>query len=210
MNIIKIIISFIVVMLAMILASFKPVEDKVQISVQEILDLPTASDLISLEVERIKEEQAHAERLEELEKQKREESKNKRERVVSRGTDRGVFTATAYDLSVASCGKSESHPAYGITANGTDLKGHTLESARAIAVDPKVIKLGSTVYVEFLDEEYNHLTGEFQAVDTGGAIKGSKIDVFFGDTGDSKTSQDVWDFGRRKVRVTILENIINK
>ena len=125
---------------------------------------------------------------------------------VSRGGDGkvllGTFEATAYDLSVASCGKSESHPAYGITANGTSLKGHTLESARAIAVDPKVIKLGSTVYVEFLDEGYKHLTGEFQAVDTGGAIKGSKIDVFFG-SGD--VAEQVKQFGRRKVKVWIVK-----
>ena len=105
------------------------------------------------------------------------------------------------DLSVQSCGKKESHPAYGITANGTSLKGHTLESARAIAVDPNVIKLGSKVYVEFLDEEYKHLDGFFTAVDTGGAIKGKKIDVFFG-SGDVK--DEVRQFGRRKARITIV------
>lgn len=120
----------------------------------------------------------------------------------SRGRLLGTFEATAYDLSVASCGKSESHPAYGITANGTSLKGHTLESARAIAVDPKVIKLGSTVYVEFLDEGYKHLTGEFRAVDTGGAIKGSKIDVFFG---SGNVAEQVKQFGRRKVKVWIVK-----
>ena len=132
-----------------------------------------------------------------------------RERVknlVSRGSDRGMFTATAYDLTVASCGKKQSHPAYGITANGTSLKGHTLESARAIAVDPKVIKLGSKVYIEFLDEEYEHLNGEYIAVDTGRLIKGKRVDIFFGDTGDSKTDQAVWDFGKRKIKVTVLPN----
>lgn len=116
------------------------------------------------------------------------------------------FIATAYDLTVQSCGKKESHPAYGITANGTSLKGHTLDSARAIAVDPKVIKLGSKVHIEFLDEEYKHLDGEYTAVDTGGVIKGKKIDIFFGDTGDKKTDQSVWDFGKRKVRVSIIND----
>ena len=33
---------------------------------------------------------------------------------------------TAYDLSVQSCGKYPSDPAYGITATGVDLSGHTL------------------------------------------------------------------------------------
>lgn len=199
MNIIKIVISFMVVILAMFLTSSKPVEDKVEINVQEILDLSTTSDLIDFEVKRIKEEQARAERVAELERQEREEDRKKH--TVSRGVNTEVFTATAYDLSVASCGKSESHPAYGITANGTNLKGHTLESARAIAVDPKVIKLGSTVYVEFLDEEYKHLNGEYTAVDTGGAIKGKIIDVFLG-SGD--VTEEVKQFGRRKVKIKVI------
>lgn len=116
------------------------------------------------------------------------------------------FIATAYDLTVQSCGKKESHPSYGITANGTSLKGHTLDSARAIAVDPKIIKLGSKVHIEFLDDEYKHLDGIFTAVDTGGAIKGKKIDIFFGDTGDKKTDQSVWDFGKRKVRIRLIND----
>lgn len=144
----------------------------------------------------------------ELEKEKFEvqEKKRVKEKIsASRGNiDRAIFVATAYDLSVQSCGKKSSHPAYGITANGTSLKGHTLESARAIAVDPKVIKLGSEVHLEFLDEEYKHLDGTYEAVDTGGAIKGSKIDIFFGDTGDSKTDQSVFEFGKRKVKLTVL------
>lgn len=122
--------------------------------------------------------------------------------LVSRGDDRGLFTATAYDLSVASCGKSESHPAFGITANGTSLKGHTLESARAIAVDPKFIKLGSKVYIEFLDEAYEHLSGIFYAVDTGGAIKGKKVDIFFG---SDNVKEEVKQFGRRKVKLTVIK-----
>ena len=83
MNIIKIIISFIVIILAMILASFKPVEDKAQVNVQEVLDLPTTSDLINLEVKRIKEEQAHAEKLVETEIERREDDREKH--IVSRG-----------------------------------------------------------------------------------------------------------------------------
>lgn len=135
------------------------------------------------------------------------ESQKKREHISTEmpnrgGVDRGVFVATAYDLSYASCQKEPSHPAYGITANGTSLKGHTLESARAIAVDRTVIPLGSKVYVEFLDDEYSHLSAEFTAVDVGGAIKGQRIDVFFG-SGD--VAEDVKQFGRRKVRVTVLD-----
>lgn len=117
-----------------------------------------------------------------------------------KGINKGTFRATAYDLSYQSCGKKPSHPAYGITANGTNLKGQTLESARAIAVDPKVIPLGSKVYLEF-EDEYKHLNGVYNAVDTGGAIKGKRIDIFFG-SGD--VSKEVKQFGVRKVKVTLL------
>ena len=108
-----------------------------------------------------------------------------------------IFDATAYDLSVASCGKSESHPQYGITASGFSLKGKTLQD-RYIAVDRKVIKLGSQVHIEFF-EPYTHLTGYYTAVDTGGAIKGDKVDIFFG---SGNVHKEAMAFGRRKVKVT--------
>lgn len=108
-----------------------------------------------------------------------------------------IFMATAYDLSFASCGKEPSHPQCGISASGVDLKGKSLDD-RFIAVDPKVIKLGSVVYIKFF-EPYQHLTGYYTAVDTGGAIKGNKVDIFFG-SGD--VSQAVKNFGRRQVRIT--------
>ena len=115
---------------------------------------------------------------------------------VSRGYERGAFIATAYDNSVASQGKWVDQ-----TATGFNLKGHTLESARCIAVDPKVIPLNSKVYIEF-DENYKHLNGEYTAYDTGGAIVGKRVDIFFGDGVDK---QKVMDFGRRKVKITLLD-----
>lgn len=119
---------------------------------------------------------------------------------VSRGgqvnKEMGTFTATAYDNSVQSQGKWVNQ-----TATGFNLKGHTLESARCIAVDPKVIPLGSKVKLTF-GQGYGHLNGVYTARDTGGAIKGKKIDVFFGD-GDVK--QAVRNFGRRQVKVEILK-----
>ena len=52
---------------------------------------------------------------------------------------------------------------------GTTATGNPLTPWYTIAVDPRVIPLGSTVYIEGL--------GTFKAHDTGGAIKGHKIDV---------------------------------
>lgn len=138
-----------------------------------------------------------------------DEARKKRERfknLVSRGTNRGIFTATAYDLTVASCGKKQSHPAYGITASGYSLVGQDRESAMTVATDPKVIPLGTKVYIEFLDEEWQHWNGIYTSRDTGSAIKGKKIDIFYKDTGDSKTDQEVWNFGKKKIKVTILPN----
>ena len=142
------------------------------------------------------------EEVQSLEKDKQELAKKEKERMVvspTRGQSSrtNIFTATAYDLSFASCGKKPSHPQYGISASGVDLKGKSLDD-KFIAVDPKVIKLGSVVHIEFF-EPYQHLTGYYTAVDTGGAIKGYKVDIFFG-SGD--VSQEVKNFGRRKVKIT--------
>lgn len=88
-------------------------------------------------------------------------------------------TLTAYSAGVASTGKDESHPLYGITASGAKVK-----EGQTIAVDPDVIPMGWWVYIEGI--------GFRRAEDTGGAIKGSKIDVYF----DSE--DHVKKFGRKK------------
>jgi 3D (Asp-Asp-Asp) domain-containing protein len=115
-----------------------------------------------------------------------------------------TFTATAYDLSVQSCGKPIGHPQYGITSNGTNIAGKTREQAMSIAVDPNVIPLGSQVKITF-PEPYTHFNGVYTANDTGSAIKGKKIDIFMGDFGSNKPNQSVWDFGVREVEVQILK-----
>ncbi len=101
-----------------------------------------------------------------------------------------VMTATAYDLSFESCGKNPGDKGYGITASGTKAR------PGAVAVDPKVIPLGTKLYIESLDNTKDY--GFAVAEDTGGAIKGNKIDLFF------HSSTDVKNFGRRKVKVYIL------
>ncbi|MER3495758.1 MAG: hypothetical protein C4320_02400, partial [Armatimonadota bacterium] len=60
-----------------------------------------------------------------------------------------------------------------------------------VAVDPRVIPLGTMVYVE------NY--GFAIASDTGGAIKGNRIDLCY------RTNAECLRFGRRKVRVHILK-----
>lgn len=112
------------------------------------------------------------------------------------------MVATAYDLSVKSCGKSPSHPAYGITKTGT-----RATIGRTIAVDPKIIPLKSKVYIEFPDA-YKNLNGIYIAEDTGSKIKGNKIDIFFGEDapGDLTVNKLARKFGLQHVNVYILGN----
>lgn len=126
-------------------------------------------------------------------------------REVNRGNARAfAVEVTAYDLSEASCNKGMSHPDYGITASGVSLKGQTLESARAIAVDPNIIPLGSKVRLQFDDPKWQHLNGVYTAVDTGGAIKGNHIDLFFGDFQSATPSREAMDFGRRTAKLAVI------
>lgn len=88
--------------------------------------------------------------------------------------------ATAYTAYCTGCS--------GITANGTDLRSNP--NLKVIAVDPRVIPLGTKVWVEGY--------GEAIAADTGGAIKGNKIDVFIPTDGQAR------NWGVRTVTVKIL------
>ncbi|MBD8523532.1 3D domain-containing protein [Lysinibacillus fusiformis] len=92
-----------------------------------------------------------------------------------------IVEASAYTASCEGCS--------GITATGINLK--TNPHAKVISVDPTVIPLGSKVYVEGY--------GEAIAGDTGGAIEGKRIDVFF------PSQQDAINFGVKQLKVTILD-----
>ena len=113
------------------------------------------------------------------------------------------FEITAYDLSYQSCQKTPEHPAYGITASGVSLKDHTRESAMAIAVDPNQIPLGSKVLIVFEDSSRAKYSGVYTAVDTGGAINGNRIDIFFGDEKEN-VSNEALNFGRSMAKVKVL------
>ncbi|RDU36519.1 peptidoglycan-binding protein [Neobacillus piezotolerans] len=92
-----------------------------------------------------------------------------------------VVTATAYTASCNGCS--------GITATGINLK--TNPGAKVISVDPSVIPLGSKVHVEGY--------GYAVAGDTGGAIKGNRIDVFI------PSHDEALKWGNKSVKVKILE-----
>jgi 3D (Asp-Asp-Asp) domain-containing protein len=75
-------------------------------------------------------------------------------------------TLTAYSDDFASTGKSKSDPMSGITSSGA-----TVKEGRTIAVDKNVIPIGWWVFIDGI--------GFRRAEDTGGAIKGNKIDIYF-------------------------------
>lgn len=90
------------------------------------------------------------------------------------------FTATGY---------SANDPVQGtdsITATGKEL------CEGIIAVDPKVIPLGSEVQIKGL--------GTFIAEDTGGKIKGNRVDIYF------NSKKEARDFGKKGVWLRIKEN----
>lgn len=102
--------------------------------------------------------------------------------------DMGDFEITAY------CGCAEvCCPAGGglnITASGT-----YATEGRTIGVDASLIPLGTTILVEF----ENGTQREYVAEDTGSAIKGNILDLYF------NSHQDALNFGRQKCRVYIKE-----
>lgn len=73
----------------------------------------------------------------------------------------------------------------------------TVARVGAIAVDPRVIPLGSKLYITSPDGK-SWIYGHAVAEDTGGAIKGNKIDLFF------NTQSECIKFGRKQAKVYVL------
>lgn len=76
----------------------------------------------------------------------------------------------------------------GISAAGINLRANP--NLKVIAVDPRVIPLGTKVWVEGY--------GYAVAGDTGGAIKGNKIDVLMADKAQA------YSWGRKKVKIRVM------
>lgn len=88
--------------------------------------------------------------------------------------------ATAYTAYCKGCS--------GTTAYGIDLRANP--DQKVIAVDPRIIPLGTKVWVEGY--------GEAIAGDTGGAIKGNKIDVFIPEY------ENAMQWGVKTVKIKVL------
>jgi 3D (Asp-Asp-Asp) domain-containing protein len=97
-------------------------------------------------------------------------------------------TNNAKELYVSATAYSHESSKTGLTATGYNIKANP--NTKLIAVDPSVIPLGTKVWVEGY--------GEAIAGDTGGAIKGHKIDVLM------PSSAQAISWGRKTVKVIIL------
>lgn len=86
-------------------------------------------------------------------------------------TEGTIFVATAYSL------------------RGRTASGETVRQG-IIAADPKVLPIGTIVHIEGM--------GEYVVKDTGGAIKGNRIDVWMPST------KSAMQFGKRKVKLRVV------
>ncbi|PQP82509.1 hypothetical protein C0Q44_13800 [Paenibacillus sp. PCH8] len=100
-------------------------------------------------------------------------------------------TATGYTAGVESTGKGPKHPQYGITYSGVKVR-RDKETVSTIAADPKLFPMGSILYIPGY--------GYGIVADTGSAIKGHKIDLYF-----PTTKQVYKEWGKKDVEVQVIK-----
>jgi uncharacterized protein YabE (DUF348 family) len=98
--------------------------------------------------------------------------------------------ATAYNADYQSTGKNPGDPGFGITSTGVKAKRNP-SGFSTVAVDPRVIPLGTKIYVE----GYGYAIAE----DIGGAIKGNRIDLYY------NTNNESMNWGSRSVNIYFLK-----
>lgn len=97
--------------------------------------------------------------------------------------------ATGYTAGVESTGKEPGHPQYGITFSGVPVQRDVLST---IAADIEIFPLGTLLYIPGY--------GYGVVADTGSAIKGNKIDLYY------ETVEEVFkEWGKKTVEVFVLK-----
>jgi 3D (Asp-Asp-Asp) domain-containing protein len=100
-----------------------------------------------------------------------------------------VFEVTAYTAYEESTGKTPSHPTFGITASGKRVQ------AGVTAACPPELDFGTWLEIEGV--------GKRRCDDTGGTIKGKRIDIYM------ESVNEAIKFGRRNLRVWVLKDAQN-
>ena len=97
--------------------------------------------------------------------------------------------ATGYTAGIESTGKQPGDPSYGITYSGVKVRRDHFST---VAADPAVFPIGTILYIPGY--------GYGVVADTGSAINGDKLDLYY------ETVNDVFDqWGRKKLKVYIIK-----
>jgi 3D (Asp-Asp-Asp) domain-containing protein len=108
-----------------------------------------------------------------------------------------VETKAAVDKTKTGAEAEAASPAVTFTATAYSLRGRTASGGYVrrgiIAADRRVLPLGTRVRLEA-----GSYSGEYVVADTGGAVRGRKIDIWMPNTSEAMR------FGRRPVRLTVL------
>ncbi|MCP3032780.1 3D domain-containing protein [Halobacillus sp. A1] len=100
-----------------------------------------------------------------------------------------TVTATGYTAGYESTGKNEDHPAFGITYSGVEVKRDLYST---IAADIEIFPIGTVLFIPGY--------GYGVVADTGSAIKGDKIDLYY------PSVDDVYDhWGKKETQVYVIE-----
>lgn len=98
--------------------------------------------------------------------------------------DMFLAECTAYTAGYESTGKSPGDVGYGITSSGKKVRqGY-------VAADIRILPYGTLIYIDGM--------GVYEVQDTGSAIKGCRIDIYY----DNLT--DALNFGRQKRNIIVL------
>lgn len=164
---------------------------------EEVLSMKkNAKEFERKEAERKRLEEIRKQKLAQLEKEKQKERELKQTQI-SRGNETSqsnwmTFKGTYYGADCAGCS--------GRTALGYDVKNTIYANGlRVIAVDPRIIPLGSIVEVQAPYGTFKAIAG-----DTGGAIKGYKVDILVG------SEHEATQIGTHPVQIRILKQPIKK
>lgn len=160
---------------------------------KEVLDLKeNAREFEKKEAERKRKEELEKQRLAKLEEEKKKKKEVQKQQSTSRGkTPNGsgwvAFKGTYYGADCSGCS--------GKTAYGFDVRNTIYANGlRIIAVDPRIIPLGSIVEVQTPYGTFKAIAG-----DTGGAIKGHIVDILVGSEAESS------QIGTHTVYIRILK-----
>jgi 3D (Asp-Asp-Asp) domain-containing protein len=107
-----------------------------------------------------------------------------------------VSTTPAFDKAEEEAGETPT-PALSFTATAYSLRGRTASGAPVsrgvIAADRRVLPIGTRVRLEA-----GSYSGEYVVADTGGAVRGRKIDIWV------PSAVEAVRFGRRAIKLTVL------